>query len=140
MKETVVQAQWKNWISVAVFRAGVIGTTWGTDGCLLRYKYQVRPKQLKKTPDQQKNQLKHLIQCCFTNASNPTRKAERTSKDIHMTDRTTENFHTWTWRICLLLNIRVFNKPTKSKVVVNRSVQGRKNIEIYFLLERKGQN
>lgn len=97
------------------------------------------PINLKK-PQTNKKQLQHLIQHCFTNASNLIRKAERTSKNIHMTDRTTENFHTWTWRICLLLNIRVFNKPTKSKVVVNRPVQGRKNTERYFPLERKGEH
>lgn len=57
-----------------------------------------------------------------------------------MTDRTTENFHTWTRRIYLLLHISVFNNPTKSKVVVNRSIQGRKNMERYFPLERKREN
>lgn len=51
VKETVVQAKWKNCISLAAFRVGIIGTTCGTDGCLLRYKYQVCQINLKKHAD-----------------------------------------------------------------------------------------
>lgn len=39
--------------------------------------------------------------------------------------------------VCLLLHTSVFTKLAKSKVIVNTSVEGRKNIEKYFPLERK---
>lgn len=48
VKETVVQAEWKNWISLAAFRAGIIGMSWGADGCPLRYRYQVCQINLEK--------------------------------------------------------------------------------------------
>lgn len=97
--KTVVQAEWKNWISLAAFRAGIIGMSWGADGCPLRYRYQVCQINLGKKK-KKKNKEKCLsLQPCLTNASNLIRYAERTKRHPTRLTETEKTLIIWTWRM-----------------------------------------